>query len=154
MTSRYRTILLWSTITCVIILLGQVTFGELFPKMTFVTGNFNIAYRILGYFAFTFFLLGLLLLFKVKSILTTLSGIFLFLFFFVNSCSELYPVDTTTEPVYIAVLKTYDNGNKLITRQYENVKTHRIIEDTVLVRDYFIFRLLIEAEKGHRQKRQ
>jgi hypothetical protein len=147
MMGKNRTIL-WSTTICGIILLGQITIWEMFPEMTFVNGSLNIAYRIVGYFTFSFCILGLLLLFKANSIVTVPLGILLFLFFFVNSCSEIYPVDTTTEAVDIGVLGTYENGNKLIARRYKNVKTHRIIEDTVLVKDYFIFRQLIEVRSG------
>jgi len=118
----------------------------MFPEMTFVNGSLTIAYRIVGYFTFSFFILGLLLLFNVNRSVTVALGIPLFLFFFINSCSEIYPIDTTTQPVDIGVLQTNENGNKMIARRYKNVKTNRIIQDTVLVKDYFIFRQIIEVK--------
>jgi len=62
------------------------------------------------------------------------------IFFGVLSCSEIYPIDTTTEPVDIKTIQTYTDGKKLVARQYENAKTNAVIKDTVLVKDIFIFR--------------
>lgn len=75
--------------------------------------------------------------------LTIPLGVLLFLIFFINSCAEIHPIDTTTQPNDVAVLKNYENGNKLVVRERINAKTNRVIRDTVLVKDDFIFREII-----------
>jgi hypothetical protein len=128
------------------VLLTEILIGQLFPRLTFVYGALTITNRIIGYFSFCGILFCLLLLFKVGKDLRAILGIFIFSFFFINSCSEIFPIDTTTEPVDIATLNTDKNGNKLIIREYKNVKTNEEIRDTVLVKDFFIFRELIDAK--------
>jgi hypothetical protein len=128
------------------VLLAEILIGQLFPTLTFMYGALTITNRIIAYFSFCGILFCLLLLFRVDKDLRLILGILIFSFFFINSCSEIFPIDTTTEPVDIAILNTEGNGNKLIVRQYENVKTNEKIRDTVLVKDFFIFRELIDAK--------
>jgi hypothetical protein len=71
-----------------------------------------------------------------------LSIIFLF-----NSYAEIFPIDTTTQPVDITTLQLDKNGNKLVIQEFKNVETNEIIQDTVLVKDYFIFRRIINRKK-------
>ena len=71
----------------------------------------------------------------------------MFLIFFINSCAEIYPIDTTTKPRDISVLQINSDGSKLIVRERINVKTYEIIKDTALVKDSFIFRRIINPKK-------
>ncbi|MBP6127766.1 hypothetical protein [Flavobacterium sp.] len=74
-------------------------------------------------------------------------GVVLFLILFINSCAEIYPIDTTTQPQDISVLQTNEDGSKLVVRERINAKTNGIIRDTVLVKDNFIFRQVIETRR-------
>lgn len=135
------------SITLGVILLIEILVGHFFPNLTFVSGNLTIANRILGYFAFSGFILSIPFLFKATKALTIPLGVILFLIFFINSCAEIYPIDTTTQPQDISVLQTNEDGSKLIVRERINAKTNGIIRDTVLVKDNFIFRQIIKPEK-------
>ena len=125
-----------------ILLLTEILFGQLFPNLTFINGTLTITYRIIGYISFSAFLFCLPLLFKASSWLTVPWGILLFSFLFINSCIEIYPIDTTTQPIDIATLRIDKNGKKLIVRERINAKTNSPIRDTVLVKDVFIFRTI------------
>jgi hypothetical protein len=134
------------------IVLGMVLFTEIFvrhyfPHLTFFNSSVAIANRIVGYFCFSGFLFSIPILFKASKLITVPLGILMFLFFFINSYVEIYPIDTTTEPQDKFILRTYEDGNKLIVREYKNVKTNEIIRDTVLVKDKFIFRQIIQHNK-------
>ena len=144
---RNGKIILIITIILGVILLTEILTGVFFPNLTFINGNITIANRIVGYFSFSGFILSILILCKANKILTILLGIILFFFFFINSCAEIYPIDTTTEPEDVSVLQTFENGNKMIAREYKNAKTNQIIKDTVLVKDKFIFRQIIETKQ-------
>jgi len=85
--------------------------------------------------------------FKASKFLTIPLGILLFLIFLINSYAEIYPIDTTTQPRDISILKNYENGSKLIIRERINAKTNNIIQDTVLVKDDYIFRQIISNGK-------
>lgn len=135
------------TIVLGVILLTEILVEQFFPNLTFVSGNLNIANRILGYFAFSGFLLSILLNFKGTKLVTFFLGVLLLLIFFINSCAEIYPIDTTTQPKDISVLKIYEDSSKLVIRERINSKTNRIIRDTVLVKDNYIFRQIIKNEK-------
>jgi hypothetical protein len=149
MLRQSKTILLTTTIFG-IILLTEIAIGQFFPKLTFINGNLTIANRIFSYLTFSIFILSIAILFKANKMLTIPLGILLFLIFIIISYSEIYPIDTTTQPVDISILKTFDNGNKLIVREYKNAKTNQIIQDTVLVKDTFIFRQIIEKKQKKR----
>ncbi|MFC4816725.1 MULTISPECIES: hypothetical protein [unclassified Flavobacterium] len=135
------------SITLGLILLVEILVGEFFPNLTFVKGNLTIANRILGYFAFSGFILSIPIFFKATKIVTIPLGVILFLIFFINSCAAIYPIDTTTQPQDISVLQTNEDGSKLIVRERINAKTNRSIRDTTLVKDNFIFRQVIEPRK-------
>ena len=139
----------FATLIAGIILLIEVLVGQFFPKVTFVNGSLTIANKIVSYLAVSCFLFGLLLFFRANRFVTAPVGLVLFLFLTINSCSEIYPIDTTTEPIDIALLYKDEIGNKLIAREYKNAKTNATIRDTVLVKDYFLFRELID-KKGNR----
>jgi hypothetical protein len=112
-----------------------------------VNGNLAIAKRILGYFAFSGFILSTIIFFKATKILTIPLGVLLFLIFFINSCAEIFPFDTTTQPHDIQVLLTNEDSSKLVVRERINAKTNGIIRDTALVMDKFIFRQIIKTKK-------
>lgn len=134
------------TVLSGIVLVLEITIGYLFPNWTFINGNLTIAYSIIGYLAFSSFILCIPILFNASKMLTIPLGVVLFIIFFINSCSVIHPIDTTTKPKDIAIVKTYENGNQLIVRKRINAKTNNIILDTVLVKDYFIFRKLLNKE--------
>lgn len=135
------------TILFGIILLIEIIVGHFFPNLAFVSGNLTIAYRVVGYLAFSSFVLCISILFNVDKMLIIPLGIILFLIFVINSCAEIYPIDTTTKPIDISVLRTNKDGSKLIVQERINAKTNRIIIDTVLVKDNLIFRQIIETRK-------
>lgn len=130
-----------------IILLTEILVRHFFPNLTFVNGNLTIANKILGYFAFSGFLLSISALFRATKILVIPLGLILFLIFFIDSCSEIYPIDTTTQPQDISVMQTNKDGSKWIVRERIKVKTNGTIRDTVLVKDNFIFRRIIEPKE-------
>jgi ABC-type transport system involved in multi-copper enzyme maturation permease subunit len=148
MKNKRRTILL-ATIFFGIVLLADTISWYRFPEITFVNGNLDMASNVVIHFAFLGFILGLLLWFKANNMVIVPIAVLLFFIFFINSCAEVYPIETTTEPVDVIVLRRDKNGIKLIVREYKNAKTNRIIQDTVLVKDYFIFREIIESKNGH-----
>ena len=138
-----KTILL-TTIISGIILLTEIAIGQFLPNLTFVDSNLSIVNRILGWLAFSIFILSIPILFKVRKTFTIPLGIILLLILIIISYGEIYPFDTTTQPNDISILRTYENGNKLIVREYINAKTGQIIQDTVLIKDKFIFRQIIK----------
>src|SRR5688572_23282961 len=138
MTTKRRTTLIL-TVFFGLILLLQFIFEQNSPRIHFVKGSYTITYRIVGFLAFSTFLMGLVLLLTSNRTVKIVSGCFLFLILFINSCGEIYPIDTTTKPEDKAVLWTGTNGEKLIAREYKNAKTNRLIRDTVRVRDKWIF---------------
>jgi hypothetical protein len=142
-----RKAILIISITLGLILLTEILVGQFFPNLTFVNGDLTIANIILGYFAFSGFILSIPLFFKATKILTIPLGVTLFLIFFINSCAEIYPIDTTTQPHDISVLQTNEDGSKLVVRERINAKTNGIIRDTTLVKDNSIFRQIIETRK-------
>jgi len=125
-----------------ILLLIEILCGQFIPKLTFISGEFTITNRIIGYFTFSSFVISLLFLLKAKKWLTIFVGIILSIFFIVNTLAEIYPIDSTTEPIDITVLHIDLKGRKTIVREYINIKTNRTIQDTVLVKDIFIFRYI------------
>lgn len=145
--NRNRRRVLIVTMILGIILLTEILVGQFFPNLTFVNGDLTIANRIIGYFAFSGFILSIPVCFKATKILIIPLGVLLFLIFFINSCAEVYPIDTTTQPHDISVLRTNEDGSKLVARERINAKTNGIIRDTVLVKDNFIFRQIIETRK-------
>jgi hypothetical protein len=138
---------LWLTIICILILTFEFIFKTYFIAWTFNKSYFVIANRILGYFAFFGFFCFSLYTFKPKSALTILIGIISSLVFFLLAFFEINPIDTTTQPIDISILKILPNKTKLICRQYENIKTTHQIVDTVLVKDISIFRKIIREPK-------
>ena len=129
-----------------IILLTEISVGHFFPNLTFVDGNMTIANKIIGYFSFSGFILSILIFLKASKMLTIPLGVILFSIFLINSYVDIYPIDTTTQPKDVSVLQICKNGNKLTVREYKNAKTNAIIKDTVLVKDKFIFRQIIETK--------
>ena len=135
------------SITLGLILLIEILVGRFFPNLTFINGNLTITNKILGYFAFSGFILSITIFFKATKILTIPLGVMLFLIFFINSCAEIYPIDTTTQPNDISVLQINEDGSKLVVRERISTKTNGIIQDTTLVKDNFIFRQIIGTRK-------
>ena len=129
------------------ILLSVFLVGHIFPDLTFVHRSLTIASRMLGYIVFSVFILSILIYFKASGFLTIPLGVILFLMFFINSCAEIYPVDTTRQARDISVLQTNKDGSKLIVRERINVKTNEVVRDTALVKDNFIFRRELGASK-------
>ncbi|UGS24798.1 hypothetical protein [Flavobacterium channae] len=76
-----RTTILIISIILGFILLTEILVGYFFPKLTFVNGNLTIANRVLGYFAFSGFIICIPILFKATKSLTILLGVILFMIF-------------------------------------------------------------------------
>lgn len=138
---------LWLTIICVFILTFEFIFKTYFIGWTFNKSYFVQTNKILETFAFFGFFYFALYTFRPKSILTKIVGIVSAIIFMLLAFFEINPIDTTTHPLDIAILEKCPNETKLISRQYENAKTSRQINDTVLVRDVFIFRKIIKETK-------
>jgi len=149
MSKKNRPILLTAIISGIISFI-EITSRYFFPEWTFVNNGWVIACNIIGYFAFGTFVLSICLFFNAGKIIAIPLGLLLFLICFIESCSELFPIDTVTHPVDVATLRTDQHGNKLIIQQKRNAKTNYIIQDTVWVKDYFIFRKIIQ--KGRNPK--
>ena len=128
--------------SCIVILyIGKC---ELLPNWAFTRGGLNITSKIIFEFSFLAMLLCIALLVKVnKYIIISISVIFTFAFI-IMAWGEIYPIDTTTEPVDTYTIATDSKGQRLIIREYENAKTGSIIYDTVKVHDYFIFRKFVD----------
>ena len=123
-----------------IILLIEFLFHQLFPDWEFINGVLTISNKLLLYYSILTMLFCLARFFKVNKVLTSIMGSLFFIYLILVTITEIYPMDTTTEPVDIKTLRIENDKRKLIVRQYENAKTNRIIHDTVLVKDIFIFR--------------
>lgn len=132
------------TILFAVLLTIEFAFAKFYPDWTFKTGTLVIGNKIISYLAFFGLLFCIALLFRVNAGLKIVLGILFILLLGILSCSEVYPIDTTTEPVDKMVLQTFGDGRKIVVRQYENAKTNAKIQDTILVRDIFIFRRLYE----------
>ena len=135
------------TIIWGIVLLTEILSGYFFSSITFINGGLIITNRIIGYLAFSSFILCLILLLNEKKNIVIISSILLSIIFLFNSYAEIFPIDTTTQPVDITTLQLDKNGNKLVIQEFKNVETNEIIQDTVLVKDYFIFRRIINRKK-------
>lgn len=134
------------------ILLTKTLVAHFIPNLTFINGELVIATRIIVFLLFLCFIMCVFMLFKPNEILVMLLGIVLFLIFFVYSCSEIYPIDTTTQPKDILILETYEDGTKLILRERISMKRNIPIQDKVLVKDNFIFRQIISPENESQDK--
>ena len=141
---RWRKLLLSITVISGIIVLFEIVISKFFSDLTLINGTLIVVSRIISYIAFSVLIFGIALLLKAKKIITILLGLLLLLILFFNAYSEIYPIDTTTKPHDILILKTLDNGNKIVVREYKNSKTNRRIQDTVWVNDIYIFRQIIE----------
>ena len=113
-----------------------------FPQWTFITGALVIANRILTQLSLAGLLFSLILFLKPSKNVKLVLGSLFVLFFGLLTLGELFPIDTTTEPVDISTIQIDSQGKKTIARQYINAKTNSKITDTVLVKDIFIFRKL------------
>ena len=136
------------TIIWGIVLLTEILSGYFFSNITFINGSLTITNRFIGYFAFSAFALYLLLLFKMNRVIVILSSVLLSVIFLINSYTEIFPIETTTQPVYISTLQIDKDGNKLIVQEFMNAETNEIIRDTVLVKDYFILRRIINRKSN------
>lgn len=135
------------SICLAVILLIQVFVSAYYPNLTFINGTLVSSYNILRYIVFSGFILTIPLLFNATKILKVPVGIVLFLMLFINSCTEIFPIDTKTKPKDVSILQTNDDGSKWIVRTSKNVKTSATIQDTELVRDKFIFRTILERKE-------
>ena len=144
MIRQYNKTVLRVTILSAIILLLEITFSSLFLHWTLKKETLIIFNKLIIYLSIFALIICSLLLFRAASWLTISLGITFLIFFGVLYCSEIYPIDTTTEIVDIKTIQTYTDGKKLVSRQYENAKTNAVIKDTVLVKDIFIFRQVFD----------
>lgn len=70
----------------------------------------------------------------------------LFIVFVFNSYAEINPIDSTTAPIKIQTLRKNTDGSEIIVLKSINTKTNNIILDTILVKDFLIFRKIIIEE--------
>lgn len=129
------------------ILLTKIIVDHFLPNLTFINKNLIITFRILRYFTVLWFTISLLYCLKPTKNFAIPIGFVLLPFFILFSWIELYPIDTTTKPIDVSILHINPDGTKLIVRERKNAKTNRVILDTVLVKDNFVFRQILETRK-------
>lgn len=135
------------TIFFAVFFLLEVIYGQLFSQWTFIYSLLTAANHILLYISFTGLLFCLPLLFKINKWLLVPWGILLLSFLIINSVSEIRSIDTTKEPTDLEILQIDKTGKKLVVREYTNAKKNELIQDTVLVKDFFIFRQFYDRRK-------
>ena len=128
------------TILFAVILIIEYTFLYKFPHWTFTKTNLVIANHLLFYFSIFGFIIALTFLFNAPTLFKILFGVLLTLFLGIFSITEIRPIDTTTKPIDKELLWINIEGKKMIVRQRTNAKTNSEILDTVLVKDFGIFR--------------
>jgi hypothetical protein len=138
--SKYNKASLYLAILFGFILIIEFLFALGFPDWTFKTGFLVIANNILSYLSFWGLVYCTILFFRPAFETQVVCGILFTVLFGIHSCSEIYPIDTITQPNDLKTIQTYNDGKKLVVRQYKNAKTNVEIQDTVLVRDVFLFR--------------
>ncbi len=126
---------------CIVIL--YIGGNKLLLNWAFTKGYLNVASKIIFEFSFLAVVLCIALLFKVNKVIVIAFAVIFAFAFVILAYGEIYPIDTTTEPIDVRTLEKHNNGDNLIVREYQNAKTGRIIHDTVKVHDYFIFRKFI-----------
>ena len=128
-------------------LLAEFLFDKLFPDWNFRTAFLIKSNRVLVLSAFVGLLFCVLFLFKVDSYLIFFWGITLFFLLVISSWLIINPILSYTFPVDKLTLYVFSDGKKFVVRQYKNAKTNREIQDTVLVKDFFIFRQQFDRSK-------
>jgi len=134
------------TVLFVFLLSLEYAFGKFFPDWTFKSGTLVITNKIVSYFSFFGLLFCIALLFRANPVLKAVLGFLFVLLLGILSCSEIHPIDTTTQPEDTKTIQTYSDGTKLVMRHYINAKTNAQIQDTVLVKDIFMFRRLYHSK--------
>jgi hypothetical protein len=127
------------------IILTEIITEYFLPDWIFISGFLTIANRIVMFFSFFALLFCIVLRLKLHKCIVYPLGIFLIIFFCLIALGEIYPRDTTTEPIDILTIHTNVNGKKMVVRKYKNIETDLIIYDTIVVKDYFIFRKIFPA---------
>jgi hypothetical protein len=132
------------------ILLIEFLFSFVFPGWSLREGALIKTNNILAYFAFFGFLFCIVSLFKMFPPVLVIMGTTSAVLFCFLSCTELFPIDTTTDPVDVKTLWSSGDNRKLVVREYQNAKTNATIRDTVLVKDILIFRHVYPSQgNGH-----
>src|SRR5688572_24673891 len=143
-TSRYPGIIGWSTvIICAVIILLEILLSVFFPEWSVRNGNLHLASQIVFAGAICGIIVAGIFLTNALQGIKWAIAVIAVLITLVSSYLTVYPIDTTTEPYDKSILKQFPNGSKLVAREYKNAKTTREIRDTVLVKDFFIFRKIL-----------
>lgn len=129
-----------------VILLIQFSFIYGLPDWTFTKDSYVIANKLILYCSIFVLIICLLVLFKTSKFLILLLGIVFLIFLGIVAYFEFNPIDTTTQSIDKEMLWMSLDGKKLIVRQSINTKTNSVILDTVLVRDFGIFRKIYPRE--------
>lgn len=145
---RKARIVKWITIFFSFVLLVELFISIAFPQLTFSYGSLITFNNVLTQSS----VLGLIVCLAImrtknKKVIIGLAVLFT-IFIAFDAYMEVKPIDTTTHPTDIKILNYDDRGNKLVVRDYLNTKTNHKIRDTVLVKDYFIFRLIKEESSS------
>ena len=127
-----------------IFFLIEIAFQLFFPNWTFINGTLSTLNKLAIYFGFLTLILCFTILMKAQRVLTISLGVFFFVFFCLLSWTEFHAIDTTTDPIDIAIIHKESDRKKLVIREYKNIKTNHTIYDTVLVKDRFILRQFFE----------
>lgn len=112
----------------------------IFPGWHLRNGSIHLSFQV----AFAMLFSGLILFgiasFKILAIAKwILSGIVVVATLLIILL-KLYPLDTMTERFDKAILKKFPTGQKVMIRKYKNAKANQPHNDTVLVRDIWIYR--------------
>lgn len=130
-----------------LIFLTYIACYEFFPEWTFTKGYLHTSMRIIFQFSFFGLLMCIPILLRANKAILFLLGTIFTVLFLIMALGEIFPIDTTTEPIDIMTLRLNPDGQKVIVREYLNVKTNTTIHDTVTVKDYFIFRRMINKQE-------
>ncbi len=125
-----------------LILIAEIAFAYFMGNWEFRIPMLNVLNRIAVLFCAL--LLVTLVVSKINRKAGLISGAVFMFVFSLFAIAESNPMDTTTQPKDIAILQKVDKRQKVVVREYKNMKTNNIIRDTLLVKDVFLFRKKIK----------
>ena len=129
---------------CILFLIAQVILSVFFSEWEVRNGNANMWWSILLWFSVCYILVYLIVISRIGTTVKWTISILVLTVCGVAGCASVHPLDTTTEPYDIEVLKEGPDGEKIVVREYKNAKTNRIIKDTIQAYDVFLFRKLVK----------
>lgn len=137
----------WLSIAFSVFLIIEFVTIYTLPNLTFQNGFLVTINKLLTYFSIFGLILCAMSLFKVGEFLRYSFGVIFLILLGAIAYLEFNPIDTTTQSVDVKILESYNDGSKLIVRQYKNAKTNGKTQDTIRVKDTWIFRSVYQTHK-------